>query len=484
MSRPTTLKILTLILLGLAFSAEVNSYSPKTATVRAGGANLRAAPKTSGKVIGVLRKGARVQVLEKVSGVWYKVRHGDRNGFIHFTRLTPPARAAAPAPSPRTQEPAAARGGFEAVRREAVVAFYQKAWSEVIRLLHPWLRCSAAGFNDLFMLGIAFREVGQPANAVTALEQAIACQRGPFDTAVIEAYKVLGSLHLSLGRWSSAWNVYDRLLSQSPALDWALLGKGDACLAGGRIGEAIAEYEQAIRCNPERADGYFSLGQAFLASRQPEKAVKCYQAGLERRLNSEQAYTGLAQAYLQLGSFDAAREILSRAIGSFPHFRQVRQALETLGAKETLKQDLDAARQELAEVEEKVRLAGILVLEGRLVERLQPSLFEIALPSGKHAFLRTNTQGFPEQEAFTMHVKRCPDASISPDPRKGVEDPKTIPYFRQASEKDRLTYENLALRLEQKRAEVGRLTRKLGGEISFDGRRSEGPPHQATPDRF
>ena len=56
--------------------------APKTALIRTAQANFRAAPGTSARIVAVLRKGTRVEVLEE-RNQWYRVKLADgREGWI------------------------------------------------------------------------------------------------------------------------------------------------------------------------------------------------------------------------------------------------------------------------------------------------------------------------------------------------------------------------------------------------------------------
>ena len=53
-------------------------------TVSASKANFRTAPDTKSKVIQQLRKGAKLQVIEKTKdGEWVKVKVGDQTGYVY-----------------------------------------------------------------------------------------------------------------------------------------------------------------------------------------------------------------------------------------------------------------------------------------------------------------------------------------------------------------------------------------------------------------
>ena len=85
----------------------------------------------------------------------------------------------------------------------------------------------------------------------------------------------------------------------------------------GQAEEALAEYNEAIRLDPNFAVAYFNRGQTYFALGQPEKAIQDYAEAI--RLNPGRArvrlvYASRAMAYTLLGNDSEAQEDIGRAV--------------------------------------------------------------------------------------------------------------------------------------------------------------------------
>lgn len=454
MTRKTLLTILFALLLAVAFTGQATSSSLGTAVVLSGGANFRMAPDMKSRVIKTLPKGTEVELLADINGVWFRSSHDGRTGYIHVSRLDSASLAMEP-------QKAVFRGSLVTARQEAVVAFSSKNWSEVIRLLHPWAEHHAAEFNDLFMLGLSFLEVKQPSHALVAFEQAISRHRGAIDTAFIEAHRHLGNLYLQLDQWELAVETYQRLLDRMPVLVWAMLGKGEAMVAGGKVKQAIIEYTRAVHCEPENPEPYVKLGKAFLVSDDNKNAIRSFRMALQKRNSHEEAITGLAEAYVKSGHVDTARSFLKKASSANPEFAKVRRALAELERSEKIHEQLNLARHEFKALSEQMELSGVVPLEVTVITRIRPHLYEVRLPSGKHALLRTEAAALDNVTGeISILASRHADARIQAEVNSGAR-AEEVPYFRQINERDQLAYENLRFRQEQKKRQITQLEKQL-----------------------
>jgi hypothetical protein len=133
--------------------------------------------------------------------------------------------------------------------------------------------------------------------------------------------------------------------------------------------------------------------------------------------------------------------------------------LTELNQAEKLHEQLARASKDCGTLKEQIALSGIVELDVTLIDRLQPHLYEVKLPSGKHAFLRFNSSKiFPPRDGhLKVLASRQPDARVRPRFNHAVGGPKTVPYFKQVSEKERLAYENLNFRLEERERLVKQL---------------------------
>lgn len=447
MTKKATLYFFIGALLVMTFATGAKSTGLGSATILPGGANFRVAPDLQSKVLQILPKNSEVELLNQVGPSWYRASYNDRTGYVHWSRL----QFNEPLSRPRNQ---LAQGSLVTARQEAVVAFAGKKWSEVISLLHPWSKSTRSEFNDLFMLAFAFKEIRQFELALAMFEEAINRHQGAIDSGFIEAHRHLGNLYTQMKQYGKAVNNYDRLLERMPVLVWALLGKGDVLIASGEIEKGITEYSRAISCEPENPEPFVRLGNAFLALGDPQKAVRCHKAALQKRPQYEDAMLGMAEAYLKLGEFEQARAILEKAT-TYPEFARSRRRLFTLNHAEVIQLELSQSRSELEKLQEQLRLSGVVELECSVIARLQPYLYEIRMPSGQHAFLRLNSNHHESSgESIKILASRKADAKINSRNSKPDTAQQYVPYFKQLSEKEKLAYENIRFRIDEKARQV------------------------------
>jgi tetratricopeptide (TPR) repeat protein/predicted Ser/Thr protein kinase len=89
----------------------------------------------------------------------------------------------------------------------------------------------------------------------------------------------------------------------------------------GRYPEAFRELETYAEINPEEANPFDSMAEAYLFTGQPEKALESYSRALEVDPSFFNAHTGRAWAAAMLGRYDEARDEMS----------QVRKAIAEAG---------------------------------------------------------------------------------------------------------------------------------------------------------
>jgi len=421
------------------------------ARVRSGDAHFRVAPSLKSDIIRTLPTGTSVEVLEKISGVWYRVTVEDEMGYIHHSRLALPGASRSAAPRP------AASAGLDSARREAMVAFCQKNWGEVVRLLQPWANEPAIQFNDLFLLGSAYRELKQPADAAGLLEKAIVLHRGPSDGALLEAHKLLGTLYLQLAEPEKAVKVYEGLLARVPGLGWAILGKGDALLVADQPTEALEEYLKAYRLAPDDPQPYLRMGYAFIKLKDYDKAERSFREILRHRLDQEAAYLGLNQVLQFKGRLAEARKLLEQAVDANPSFAEARRTLARMTRLESLHGELAKAQQEAARIEEKIRLSNVSSLTGTIVARLKSTLYELKLSTDEHVFLNARIAGGEPGTSFDGFVVRGKDAKISDAPNDKGAPLRSYPYFRQATAAESEAYENMQFKLVRAKETLTRL---------------------------
>lgn len=92
------------------------------------------------------------------------------------------------------------------------------------------------------------------------------------------------------------------------------LEQGNRLVAQGHLEEAISEYDEAIRLNPEYAYAYYNRGTAYYYLGQLERGIQDYDEAI--RLNPEDAlaYANRAQVYTLLNRDTEVEKDINRAI--------------------------------------------------------------------------------------------------------------------------------------------------------------------------
>jgi len=91
----------------------------------------------------------------------------------------------------------------------------------------------------------------------------------------------------------------------------------------GRLDEAIAEFEEAIRLDPDHADAHVNLGTAYHQQGKFEEAIAELQVAVELEPDDATAYRNLGTAYGEQGQAEEAAAAYEKAIELDPDFGEV-----------------------------------------------------------------------------------------------------------------------------------------------------------------
>lgn len=131
----------------------------------------------------------------------------------------------------------------------------RRALVEAARVLDDALGADSTRGDALFLLGIAYQQLGDTARAAHVLRRALVVDpRRP------EALRALAQVHLLAGRDAAADTLYRRALAAQPALAWIRAEYADLLQARGEPARAIAEYRRALAEQPGLAVAWFNLG--------------------------------------------------------------------------------------------------------------------------------------------------------------------------------------------------------------------------------
>ncbi|MGO9244092.1 MAG: tetratricopeptide repeat protein [Verrucomicrobiia bacterium] len=115
------------------------------------------------------------------------------------------------------------------------------------------------------------------------------------------AHLNLGNVLLQAGRLQEAIAHYEQALRINPDLADTHNNLGTALGQTGKIEEAIAHYEQALQIDPDLADAHVNLGVALAKVGKPDDAIRHYQEALRLRPDWAEAHINLGNALLTQG---------------------------------------------------------------------------------------------------------------------------------------------------------------------------------------
>jgi tetratricopeptide (TPR) repeat protein len=90
--------------------------------------------------------------------------------------------------------------------------------------------------------------------------------------------------------------------------------KANSLYAAGRYSDAVNEYQQGLKSNPNDFTAYTRLGLSYIKLRQPEKAIEVFKKAVTLRPKEVWAHTNLSYGYLEAGKFDEALEAAEQAV--------------------------------------------------------------------------------------------------------------------------------------------------------------------------
>jgi arylsulfatase A-like enzyme/Tfp pilus assembly protein PilF len=204
---------------------------------------------------------------------------------------------------------------------------YHYGWSELLSVQDERFHYIRAPRPELYDLQADPRELqdrsGDDAARLAALDRALethlqrtasaTAAKGPqaVDSETEEKLAALGYVGASGG---------GRHMEDRPRGDpkdkiglYNLIKQASGASAEGRLDEAIAKVQEALRADPEIVEAYMLLGNFQKKARQPEEAIASYRRALERDPEHQGALFSLAVAYKDQGRLEEARLGFERA---------------------------------------------------------------------------------------------------------------------------------------------------------------------------
>lgn len=142
----------------------------------------------------------------------------------------------------------------------------------------------------------------------------------------------------------------------------------------GNLDEAVGEFEQAARQDPNVPDPHFHLGLAYARLNRFNDATLQYEAALRLNPSMQVAKYGLSEVCAKMGDLDGAILLLRQVVSAAPYFAEAHYNLglnlwnhykSSTGLKQ--KSDLDEAAQQLQNAVEQQPVAAHYLALGQIL---------------------------------------------------------------------------------------------------------------------
>jgi Flp pilus assembly protein TadD len=188
-----------------------------------------------------------------------------------------------------------------------------------------WLSASAA---ILTLASLAAAQVGYWRNTRALFEHATAVTR---DNELAQTN--FGWVLMNEGKLDEALAHFQEALRIRPNAFNARFDVGAVLLRKGRVQEAIAQYREALRLKPDYSDAYSELGAALARLRRLDEAVAECRKALEIDPQHSGAHNNLAVALALRGDVEGAMRNYREAIRINPDYAEARSNLGALLAR-------------------------------------------------------------------------------------------------------------------------------------------------------
>lgn len=130
------------------------------------------------------------------------------------------------------------------------------------------------------------------------------------------AWALLGMVHEAEGDMATALQHLKKSAEVSPMAFLCQFNYGRVLAAAGRPAEGIAPLQRATELEPKNPDGFYTLGIVFKQARQYENSLKAFEKAKDLNPKSVDAWATLADVLFEVKEFQAARDILDRALAA------------------------------------------------------------------------------------------------------------------------------------------------------------------------
>jgi len=128
----------------------------------------------------------------------------------------------------------------------------------------------------------------------------------------------LGCSWIQVRYWRNSIVLFERTLAVTENNSLAHNNLGSAFFRAGRVGEALAQYEEALRLRPGFPEAHNNMGIALFQRNQVPEAIGHLERVLQLEPGDASAHFNLGKGFLQLGRRRKPWDIWNRCCGSNP----------------------------------------------------------------------------------------------------------------------------------------------------------------------
>jgi tetratricopeptide (TPR) repeat protein len=177
----------------------------------------------------------------------------------------------------------------------------------------------------LHLLGVIAQQRGQNELAVELIGKAIARNHR-----VADFHCNIGNALGALGRVGEAQAHYQRAIKLDPRHPESCNNLGNLLKDQGELPDAEKQIRRALALRPGYADAHYNLGNVLLDSGRAEEAINEYRQAITRQPRMANAHYNLAHALKEQGRLAEAAEAYEHALAVSPDWRAARLTLGTL----------------------------------------------------------------------------------------------------------------------------------------------------------
>ncbi|AUX39479.1 hypothetical protein SOCE26_008710 [Sorangium cellulosum] len=152
------------------------------------------------------------------------------------------------------------------------------------------------------------------------------------DPEIVEAYTLLGAIHLAKSRMSAAEQAFAAAVKLDPQAVRALVGNGEVLYRSGRYSEAQARFEAAVRADAENLSAHLGKAKTWLAQERMKEAKDLLKGLQKSHAADPQVAYWLGRTELALGNKKEAEAAYLEAVKSSENRSEVVDAYVALSS--------------------------------------------------------------------------------------------------------------------------------------------------------